>query len=157
MADRCSPTDVQLTSRSARDRPRDRSAPRSRCQFQRSLRAAIPYRHAGRARVLQGPDGGARAAPGAQHERARMGGHPSQAPERGDQAGRVGVVRLDRAVVAESERVGRPDRARRRARLVGQLECGVLVRDRDVRSDESRLRPARALSARTAPQAAAER
>ena len=78
--------------------------------------------------------------------RARARARPARSVERSQQAGRVGVLRGDRAVPPEAERVGRPDRARAIARAVGQRERGLLVGNRHV-GPEKPLRRAREPSA----------
>jgi hypothetical protein len=57
----------------------------------------------------------------------------------GDEAGAVGVVGVDLAVLAEDQRVGGPDQRGAVGDDVGDLKDGLLVRDGDVAADEAQL------------------
>ena len=105
------------------------------CEHLGALGRAVPHRHLCGTRFAQRPDGGSRAAAGAEHERAQPSRRPS---ERGDQSRGVGVLGGDRAVGGERERVRGSDLACGVAGCVGERERGVLVRDRDVGAAEPR-------------------
>ena len=66
-----------------------------------------------------------------------MGGHPSQAPERGDQAGGVGVVRLDRAIAPKVSVLAAPIARAGALAWSAIASAALLVGDRDVRSEEA--------------------
>ena len=141
------PTEVQLTSRSAASGARTARTPSSRASV--SARSAVRFQTVtSAAPASRSAHTAARALPPAPSTSARSprGG----AAKRGEQAGRVGVLRGDRPVGAEAERVGGADRHSGPAGVRGQRERGVLVRDGHVGAHEARGRAARGSSRRTA-------
>ena len=132
-----------------RGQARRRRRPPSSAQSRSARsRRAVPDPHLGGAGLTQRPDHGARAAAGAEHERAS--GPAGSNGSASIRPGRVGVVGVDRAVAANVERVGGADRARGVGRLVGERERRLLVRDRHVGAREAGARQRRARSPRTA-------
>ena len=95
------PTDVQLTSRSAACGRGDRARRRARARAPRA-RSGVRFQtdDLGGARLAQRPDRRARAAAGAEHERAAC--PRGRAPSAAIRPGRVGVLGGDRAVGARS-------------------------------------------------------
>ena len=140
------PDAVQLTSRSAAVGASTACADLG-AQRVGALGRAVPDRHAA-APASRSAQTTARALPPAPSTSAvRPRGRPGSAAM---QAGRVGVVGVDRAVGAEGQRVGRADRARASVALVGERERGLLVRDRHVRAEEAGGAAARGPSPRRA-------
>src|SRR4051794_20167916 len=97
-----------------------------------ALGAAIPDEDLG-AGAAQRVRRGSRAAARAEHERGPRRGFAEGVEE----PRRVGVVRADRPLRAERERVRRPDRARVVRALAGEIERRLLVRDRHVDAEEA--------------------
>ena len=133
-----SPTDVQLTRTSAATGVVDDA----RAELARALGRAVPDRRR-RRRPARSAQATARALPPAP---STQRGARRAAAERGEQAGRVGVVGVDRAVVAERQRVRRADRAGGVAGRRRQRERRLLVRDRDVRAAKPDAPSARTVS-----------
>ena len=128
---RAGPTAVQLTSRSAACAAPRRRGRRAR-RPARAARSGVRFQTATSAPGLaQRPDDGARAAAGAEHERACARGGGVAAARRCSPGASV-LSACDRAVGAEGQRVGGADRARARrvassASASAASLCGIVT------------------------------
>ena len=128
-----SPTDVAFTTSSAATGASTLATPRSAASA--LARSGVLFQTLTSAPASRSAHAAARPAPPAPSTSAVI--PRGVARQRGEQAGRVRVVGVDRAVL-ERQRVRGADRARGVARLVGERERRLLVRDRHVRAAVAR-------------------